>query len=271
MLLSLIFSIVSRRRGLLVFSIASSLVCNGVFFSVSMQKHIFLEKYTSHIPKFSGKDIFVISKESNDLLNPKSFDFPYKENIDKHKDVLMVCQLCMSLEGFYKVEERPEILVISLKEGVSEKKWVDTFEATGEYIAVHSSKYKYLYNKSIIARNEALRSYFSLLSLISMISYLGIILSAALFPASLYKELIILFLEGINIIKGIFSFGLYGVVLSSLAPLVLLIGSVFTKLPFEILFNLFIQSISAALLTALIATSVTVFIGRRNYVKNRIL
>ncbi len=251
--------------------IGAAFVCNGIFFAVSMQKHIFLQKYTSHIPKFSKNDIFVISKATDDLLNPKSFSFPYKENINNHRDVLMVSSLAVSDDGFTKAKENPEILVISLKEGVSEKKWIDTFQAKDEYVAVHSSRYKYLYNKAIIARNEALYSYFSLLSYISMISYLGIIFCAGIFPVRLYKELTILLLEGIDLLKSIFTFSLFSAALSIIVPFAVLFGAILAKGQVEMLLNLFVQSVTAGLLTAVIATSVTLLVGRKNFVKNRIL
>lgn len=271
MLLSLIFSLIVRKKHLLFWSLVAILGCNIIYFSASIQKHHFLQKYTKSIPQFSDNDIFIVSNDTSDILHPKSFTFPYLENINNHNDVLAVAELSTMENEFFKANENPQLLVISLKKDSNSKKWIDTFAKKGEFIAIHSSQYRHMYNKAVIARNEALRTHFSLLSLISLTAFIGIIVFTAILPIKLYKEMMIVFLEGINFIKSIGCFGLCFAGVSFIGSFFTLSFSVFFTNSTDLVLRLFIQSLSAANLTAFFITAVTLFIGRRNYVKNKIL
>ena len=153
MLLSLIFSLINRKKHQLLGSFLVLFACNMIFFQTSVKKEEFLKKYTSHIPSYSNQDIFVMAKNCDDILHPKSFAFPYIDKIQSHDDVLGITALASEGEKFYKTFQDPQVLVVSLKKGASVKKWMDTFETNPDFTAMNPAYYKHLYNKALVCRN----------------------------------------------------------------------------------------------------------------------
>ncbi|MCH9617102.1 MAG: hypothetical protein SP4CHLAM5_04520 [Chlamydiia bacterium] len=234
-----------------------------MYFTSSIEKHNLLKRYTANIGTFSKQDVFVLSSDSSDVLHPKAFDFPHMENLISHNDVLHVASLLMEEDHFCKAEGDAEVLVISLKDGVSSKKWVDTFDRQAAYTAVHSSQYRKLYNKAILIRNEALYSHYTLLSYIALFSFLGIIALASNVAFKMRTEMSALLLEGVNTFMLTLGFGfclskLAGFVCFSVCLLSLLLTP-----NLQVLFTLFIWSSVAAALSIFTSIALILLFKRR--------
>ena len=270
MLLSIIFSLISRKKHLIFSCFFSILLLNIIFFSSNIKKIEFIKKYTIEIPKYSDNDIFITSKKNTNILNPVVFNFPYKEKIATHNDVLEVSNLIANQQSFIKTERNPEILVISLKKDVSSQKWLNTFETNPEYSAVHSSHYRYLFNKAIIARNDALYSFFYLLNLISIGSFMGIIIISSILPIKLRKYIYLLVLDNNKPSTIVLYFSLCISLIACAASLVSLFFFSL-KTAIALAFMLFIKSLFTEISVILTTSILLIFIGRNNYAKNRIL
>lgn len=253
MLLTIILSLINRKKTTLFFAFFILGLCNAVYFSSSIAKQNLLKQYTANLGTFSKQDVLVLSSETSDLLHPKAFDFPHMENLLSHSDVLHVESLSLEDDHFYKAEGDAEVLVISLKDGVSSKKWIDTFDKQPAYTAVHSSQYKRLYNKAILIRNEALYSHYSLLSYISLCSFIGIILLSSNIALKMRGDFNALLLEGINIGKLVFGFGFC---LSKLAGMVC-----FLVCCLSLLLTSDISLLLTLLISASVAASLSIFLS----------
>ncbi len=270
MLLSLTLSLINRKKHQLILSFLALFACNIIFFQSTWKKDEFLSKYTSHIPSYSNQDIYVISKDSDDILHPKSFLFPYVEKIQSHDDVLGVTALSSEGEKFYKTSQNPQVLVVSLKKGASVKKWMDTFQANADFTAMNPGYYKHLYNKALISRNEALYSYSALLSLISTISFIGMIVFAGMFPFAIRNEIKVFLLEGVTVSKAIgFFTGVFSVIVSTISCIVASFNLILT-ISRECMLNLLVHAIVVEILAVLLISTTIIAIARSRFGKNRI-
>jgi hypothetical protein len=263
LLLTIILSLINRKKTSLFLTLFILGLCNAVYFTSSIEKHNLLKRYTANIGTYSKQDVFVLSSESSDVLHPKAFDFPHMENLLSHNDVLHVASLSVEDDHFCKAEGSADVLVISLKNGVSSKKWVDTFDRQSAYTAIHSSQYRRLYNKAILIRNEALYSHYTLLSYIALFAFLAIIALASNMAFKMHNEISALLLEGINTFMLMLGFGFC---LSKLAGLIcfsVCLLSLLMTPNLQLLFNLFLWSSVATALSIFTSIALILIFKRR--------
>ncbi len=270
LLINIIFSLISRKKAVLFFSLLAIGACNACFFAAAAQKQFMIEKYTAAIPKFSNQDIYVVSSDTNDILNLKPFSFPHSEKIKGHDDVLGMKSLQADGDNFIAAIDDPNLVVISLKKDASVKKWLDTFEKKSDLLAIHSSVFKQRCNKAIIARNEALCAYSKLLDLIYKVAFVGIVISATALCVMFRKEIWTFLLEGVWSVSAICGFaGTIGAIALTPTFITLFVGVCLTDMT-ELLCRLFIYSVAAELITSFVITSLIVTLGRSYYGQSRV-
>ncbi|MCH9621959.1 MAG: hypothetical protein S4CHLAM20_13900 [Chlamydiia bacterium] len=245
-------------------------LCNVVFFYSCIQKRLFLEKYIGHLPQYSNQDIVVLAKDNSDILNLKSFEFPYGEKIKGHKDVLAISSLVNSGDAFEVTDADPEMFVISLRKSASVKQWLDTFKFRDELYALTPMQYKHMYKKAILSKNEALKEHYSLLDLISLFSYVGIILASAILPLFLKKEMWIFLAERLSFISSITSFTTVMVLISATIPLLCFLGATFIWGPIESLGMIAFQTLTLQVITILTISLAILIAGKGEYGKSRV-
>jgi len=263
-------SLIQRKKYLFIGSFLVLVASNFFLFQSEIKKELFLKKYTSLLPSYSNQDIFVLSKENSDILHPKPFSFPYVSNIQSHEDVLGVTALASEGEEFYKTYQDPQLLVVSLKKGASTKKWMDTFDANPDYVALSPGQYKMLYKRALLSTNESLYLYSSLLSTLSLFSFIALVFSTSLFPIILQKEVKTLLLEGAGALNLLFSTtAAFSVIVSMIS-----IGVAFCNwtqgYPFEIIGPLLLHILTAEMLTVFLISAGIVLIARSCFGKYRI-
>ena len=256
-------SIINRKKAMLFWGVLSLGLCNAVFFTSTIQKQSLLSYTASKIPKFSDQDIFVVSGESRDVLNPVSFAFPHLEKIVSHGDVLNVASLALEEDQFSSTSIDPDLLVISLRKDASTKKWIDTFDAKSEYVAMHSGQYRKLYNKAILVRNKTLYDHYSLLSNLSFFSFLGLVIFSISLVFKVKNEIEALLLEGISIPKLTLGFGFCLSKLAGLATFCVFCGCLFISRDLHLLLKLLIQSSMMQAITIFSVLSLLLLIKRR--------
>jgi hypothetical protein len=245
-------------------------LCNMIFFYSSVQKELFLEKYTAHIPSYSSQDIVILSKESSDILNLRAFSFPHSEKIKNHKDVLAVSSFATEGGSFLATESDPEMFVISLRKDASVKKWLDTFKGRTEFAALNSSSYKRMYNKAIISKNDALKAHFSLLSLISLFSFIGIIFSTAMLPLMFKKEMWVFILEKLSLSSSILTWGSAFSLVSLGVPFIVFCGSMLLFNQLEILGMVCLHAMIIQVLTTIVISTAILVVGKGEYGTSRV-
>ena len=270
LLLSLTLSLINRKKNHLLGSFLVLFACNMIFFQSSVKKEAFLKKYTAHIPSYSNQDIFVVSKNNEDILHPQAFAFPYMDKIQGHDDVLGITALASEGEEFYKTFQDPQVLIVSLKKGASVQKWIDTFESNPDFTAMNPAYYKQMYNRALICRNDALYSYNSLLSMISLISFIGIIATAGVLPFALRKEIKIFLLEGITAFKAFIIFSGAFILILSVVPSISLLVTLLKSEGVNFVSKLFIHALTVEVLAVMTMCAVIVIIARSRFGENRI-
>lgn len=263
MLLSLVLSILRKKKWTILWAGFILALCNAAFFAANVQKEKLVREYTAKGEVLTEGDVILFSSDSVDMLQPKAFEFPHMGNILSHGDVQQVSSLAIEGENFIHGGECPELILISLKKGANIKKWVDTLQTKNEYVAIHSSQYRQLYNKAIMVRNKALYGHYSLLSSIAFFSLLGIILSAANLAIKVRHEISSLLSEGVSLFLLLFWFGFC---LSKIAGIITFIicGLQYLQAPFvELLFKWYLQVCCIEVVTIFASIAVLLLVKRR--------
>ncbi|MCH9812286.1 hypothetical protein K0U07_05975 [bacterium] len=263
MLLSIVLSILRRKKWALLWAVFSLAMCNAVFFTASVQKEKLLRLYTARGEVLSDGDVILLSSESKDVLHPKAFEFPHMENVMSHKEVTGIASLVLEGEEFVPGGECPELIMISLRKGASINKWVDTLQSRPDYVAVHSSQYRRLYNKAILLRNKALNGHYSLLSSIAFFSFFATILFAANLVCKVRNEMGALLQEGIKVTPLILWFGFCLSKIAGITTFLVCLLQLFMAPFLELLVKLYIQVCFVELTTIFITVSLILMVKRR--------
>lgn len=250
--------------------LAAITFCNAVFLYSSMQKKLCFEKFASHLPVSSNKDVIVISKETSDISELKSFDFPHLERVKAHKDVSQIEALTFDGEYFSCAEGDPEVCLIKLNKSASQEKWVNTLKNRPNLIAMTPVQYKHLYNKAMIAKNEALKAHFSLLSLISLISFFGIIFSTAILPFMFKKEMWILSLEKVSFSSMLGAIGISLSLLTLAIPMMLSAFGLLVSSHSQMILKISLHSVVLQVLTVFVMSAAITVAGKGEYGKSRV-
>ena len=258
------FSILRRKKWALLWAVFSLALCNAAFFAASVQKEKLLQMYTSYGEVLKDGDVILVSSQSNHVLSPKAFEFPHMENVLSHKEVAGVSSLVMKGEEFVPGGECPEVILISLRKGANAQSWVDTLQSRPDYVAVHSSQYRRLYNKAIILRNKALHGHYSLLSSIAFFSFFATIIFAANLACKLRNEMGALLQEGIKMGPLIFWFGFCLSKIAGITTFVVAALQLFVAPFVSLLSKWYIQVCFTELITIFITVSFIFMVKRRN-------
>jgi len=245
-------------------------LCNAIFFYSSVQKSSFLNKYTTHLPTYQENDIVVLSKSNTDIMDLKSFDFPFGEKVSSHNDVLKTQKLVSGNDGFEVTENNPEMFVISLKEKASKQKWLDTFKEKDEFAAITPFQYKHLYRKELMARDSALKEHYSLLSGISLFAFIGIIFTSALLPLLVRKEMWIFLAEKVSFASALFSYGGGLALLSLVVPVLCFVSGLIFTMELRSLTMIMFHSMALQVLSIFLVSLALMIVGKGEYGKSRV-